>query len=273
MSDAHTVARRERLAALPPLRWYDTVVAAVRDVTPHMVRVTLTGEELRSFVSVGPDEHFKLVLPRGGDGVPAFDMRGDLFAQWRALPDDIRPYLRTYTVRALRPESAELDVDIAIHDLDTPVMRWVAQLAPGDRCAVYAGRGEFAPPAEASWLLLIADDAGLPALNAILASLPSGTVAHAFAEVAGPADEQGLELGTGATLTWVHRAPAEPGSPGALMGALASATFPAGAPYIWAAAEMGVVKAIRAHLADRGYSTTGSDLVGYWRTDGPTDPN
>src|SRR5271169_3625732 len=46
-------------------------VARIRDLTPHMRRITLTGDDLAGFVSSGFDDHIKLFLPRPGEDEPA----------------------------------------------------------------------------------------------------------------------------------------------------------------------------------------------------------
>ena len=47
---------------------------------------------------------------------------------------------------------------------------------PGDPVALWGPRTAYAPPAGTDWYLLVADETGLPAVAAILESLPEGTV-------------------------------------------------------------------------------------------------
>jgi len=264
-----TAMRRERPAALPPMAWYDTEVLGVRELTPAMLRVTVAGEGLRDFATAGPDEHCKLVLPRDGERLPAFDPTGNVFEQWRAMPAAIRPYLRTYTIRAVRPAAGELDLDFALHAPGGPAMRWLAGARAGSPLSIYGARGEFDPPAGTDSFLLLADPAGLPALASILETLPPGAPVRVVAET-GSADEE-LPLPAAVRPVWAHRgAHGRPFS--ALLSALGRIEPPPGTPYVWAAGEAAALGDVRRHLLGRGLAPERLELVGYWRVGGVTDP-
>ncbi len=263
---------RGRPTTLPPLTWHDTEVVAIRELTPRMHRVTLAGETLRDFVSTGPDEHCKLVLPRRGDRLPSFDRDGNVFEQWRAMPGATRPHLLTYTIRALRPQDGEVDIDFAIHTPGGPAMHWLEQAGPGSPLAIFGTRGEFDPPVDADSFLLLADPAGLPALAAILEALPREATVLAVAEVGGMDEELELELGADMRVVWAHRGASEPF--GALTAALAAIALPGGSPYVWAAGEATALGGARRHLVEgRGIPAARCELVGYWRVGGVPDPD
>jgi len=40
------------------------------------------------------------------------------------MPEDVRPGMRSVTVRHLRPEQAELDIDFVLHSTPEVRMRW-----------------------------------------------------------------------------------------------------------------------------------------------------
>lgn len=42
-------------------------VVGVRHVTPRLVRITLGGERLAGFTSLGFDDHVKVIIPRDDD--------------------------------------------------------------------------------------------------------------------------------------------------------------------------------------------------------------
>lgn len=268
-----TAARwREREAALPPLRWHDTLVTGIREVTSRMVRVTLAGESIRTFESTGPDEHFKLILPRAGDPLPVFDLDGNVYAQWRALPDTVRPILRTYTVRSLRRDDGELDVEFALHSGGTPAMRWLDGLRVGDPCAIYGTRSEFDPPPGTRHVLLLADDAGTPALARILASLPDSMRADAVIQTCDADDVHLLEHGPRARVIWTHPVDDTVGGLGGLIRALHRLETPTEPWYAWAAGAAERLPALRAALRRLpGHHRDRFELVGYWRASGPID--
>src|SRR3954470_5966142 len=99
-------------SSAPEYRFFAAAVARVQRLSPSFLRLTLAGPELTGFGAGGADQRIKLVLSR--DGAPVRDLLTDgpgWYSEYCALPDDRRPYLRTYTVRAARPEVGEVDVD------------------------------------------------------------------------------------------------------------------------------------------------------------------
>ncbi|UNX56012.1 siderophore-interacting protein [Georgenia sp. TF02-10] len=214
----------------PAYRPFPARVARLRPLSPHFVRVTFAGEELRWFGTDRLDQRVKLVLP-GPDGRPcdvgADDPEvlraGTWYARWRALPAAERTPFRTYTVRDVRPEAGEVDVDLVRHDHHDddagPAARWLAAARPGDpvllvgpdaRSAESATGIDWAP-GTATELLLAGDETAVPAICSILETLPPGRRARAFAEVPDAADILPVDLPANAQLTWLPRGDAPHG--------------------------------------------------------------
>ena len=107
--------------------------------------------------------HHPLLL-RGISHLPADT--GDPRRALAALPEEIRGDLRWYTIRAHRPETAEIDVDVVCTDHGGPGSRWIRGVAVGDEVGVWVGVALHvdAPGHH----LLLADETGLPGLLAIL---------------------------------------------------------------------------------------------------------
>lgn len=96
-------------------------VVQTKQLTPHLKRITIAADELRGFPWHGPDQWFRLFLPREGQLRPVLPTRADdWWPQIVAMPDEIRPWVRNYTVRRLRPELGELDIDFVLHDEGGP---------------------------------------------------------------------------------------------------------------------------------------------------------
>jgi NADPH-dependent ferric siderophore reductase len=258
---------------------HDVEVARVRRLTPRLVRITLAGPTLARFADAGPDQRFKLFLPRGDQDRPTLPDGDDWFARWRAMPDEVRPIMRTYTIRRLDPAAATIDVDFVLHDEAPgrpvgPAAAWASRARPGDRVGVSASRAEFRLDPAAGWHLLVGDETALPAIAAILARLPTGTSVHAYVEVADAGEELPLETAADATIRWVHRGTAVPAGTGtALATALGAAALPAGTPQAWIAGERDLVKGVRRHLIGRGIPATAITFGGYWRVGAPVDPD
>ncbi|CRK56711.1 iron-chelator utilization protein [Alloactinosynnema sp. L-07] len=269
--------------------WFLDVADAKR-VSPHMARITLTGDDLADFVYAEPDQQVKLYFPRPGQAVPRLpepNADGNLMAWYQAyneIPDDERPWMRSYTIRARDAERNTIDIDFVLHEDAGPATRWAASAKPGDTIGVFGPSTMFARPVAlshsigaADWVLLAGDDTALPAMSTIIEWLPEDAVAVAYIEVNGTEDEQRFDTRGTLTTHWLHRADAKPGHSDALVEAVRDAVFPEGSVFAWLGGESGAVRALRRHLVnDRGIDKRAIDFAGYWRLkltqdDAPTE--
>ncbi|MBW8480965.1 siderophore-interacting protein [Actinomadura parmotrematis] len=241
-----------------------TEVRRVERLTPAMVRVTLGGPALDGFHEMAPADHVKLYFAQGDDPVPVPPrIRADSLED--PLPGAPEPIMRDYTVRYHRPDAQELDVDMVLHG-DGPGSSFAAKAAPGDLVGVLGPRGSEIVPYVWDWYLLGCDETGLPALGRWLEALPAGVPAFAFAEVAGPQEEQELRSDADVTLTWVHRDGARAGRSGALEEAVRGFRPPAGDGYAWFGAEATTLKPIRRFVRNEiGLPKEQADIDGYWK--------
>ncbi|WP_069764176.1 siderophore-interacting protein [Streptomyces sp. LUP47B] len=262
-------------AVAAPFRFFSLQVVRTRRLGPSLVRVSFTGEDLRHFFSDGRDQSLSLFLPAEGRTEPGVPVElGDGWWQaWRELPDDVRAVMRSYTLRSLRRDPDEIDIDFVLHEPAGPASRWAARAAAGDRVqllgpAVADNRAiRFRPPEDTDLVLLWGDETALPAVSAILEALPAGRRARVWLEVRDAGDIQDLATEADAEITWL--VPEETGaqcSPMAL-GALRDAQLPdAERPYVWIAGESGCVKELRRHFVrERGIDRRRVTFVGYWR--------
>lgn len=254
-------------------RLYVAAVTRVRRVGASTVRVTFGGTELAGFAGGGRDQSVSLFLPHPGQVAPLLpvDAGEDWFGAYRAMDPDVRAVMRSYTIRAQRPERAELDIDFVVHGDVGPASRWAGRARPGDRVvllgpAVTDNRSVcFRPPDDTDLILLAADETALPAVGGILDWLPAGRSVRAFIEVPSPDDIQQLPTAAQAELNWIVRYRTPPGS-GLLVDAVRAARLPAGIPYAWVAGESSMVRAVRRHLVgDRGLDKRRITFSGYWR--------
>ncbi|MET8943963.1 siderophore-interacting protein [Streptomyces sp. NPDC004542] len=262
-------------AVAAPFRFFSLQVVRTRRLGPSLVRVTFGGPDLHAFHSHGRDQSLSLFLPHPGQPEPVVPLElGDGWWQgWRELPDDVRAVMRSYTLRALRRDPDEIDIDFALHSPSGPASRWAARAAAGDRVlllgpAVADNRAiRFRPPEGTDLVVVWGDESAVPAACAVLESLPAGTRARAWLEVGHAGDIQDVVTQADAEVTWLVRGQGGgEGSPLAL-GALREARLPsAERPYAWIAGESGCVRALRRHLVgERGIDRRCVTFVGYWR--------
>ncbi|MFF6995216.1 siderophore-interacting protein [Streptomyces sp. NPDC008313] len=277
-------------AVAAPFRFFSLQVVRTRRLGPSLLRVTFGGADLHAFASDGRDQSLSLFLPHPGQPEPVVPLElGDSWWQgWRELPDDVRAVMRSYTLRALRRDDRgtpmEIDIDFVLHGVEAhgtaphagqagapagPASRWAAGARAGDRVLVLGpalrdNRAiRFRPPEDTDLLLLWGDETAVPAVSAILESLPAGVPARVWLEVQHAGDIQDLATAADAEITWLVRDEAAPGT----LDAVRATRLPdAARPYAWIAGEAGHVRELRRHLVrERGIDRTRVTFVGYWR--------
>ncbi|MFV2103407.1 siderophore-interacting protein [Micromonospora sp. LOL_024] len=214
---------------IAPWRLFAVEVRAVRRLSPSFVRVTFTGPDLDRFADNGYDQRIKLALPLPGQVGVRLPQGPDWYTRWRALPDGQRNPIRTYTVRAVRPQFGQVDVDLVLHGDGGPATRWARQVHPGDEIALIGpdsgydgdhGGVEFRPPSTGC-LLLAGDETAVPAISGICERLPLDARGRVLLEVPDAADALPLVTPPGIEVTWLPRGGGAPGS--RLVGAVAAA--------------------------------------------------
>lgn len=240
-------------------------VVRVREVTPCMLRITVSGEDLHGFPAEGGDQWLRLFLPLDGQVEPVLPTTLDWWPEVCRLPEAVRPIVRSYSVRAVRPGAAELDIDVVRHGERGPGTRWARRVAPGDRVGLLDQGTTYWPPAGTPWQLLLADESALPALCSILESRPAALPTIAYVEVPTPLDVQDLPDDADLTVHWLARRSGEDVGT-RLLAVLQPAGLPAGTPYVWLAGEQRMVRQARRHLvSERGYPRAAVCFMSYWR--------
>ncbi len=298
---------------VPAYRTFAVQVACLQRLSPSFLRVTFTGAELDEFASFGFDQRIKVMLPLPGRGIDDCPADPDWYGAWRALPADRRMPIRTYTIRGARPGLREVDVDFVLHGATGPASAWAESAALGDEVVLVGpnarypgptGGFEWHPPADASRLLIAGDETAVPAICAIVESLPARQHARVLLEVPEAGDALDLAAPDGVRVTWLPRSTGagRPATRGSLLtaavaeaaaeladllppspvapledvdvdsGILWEVPTEAGAPtrpsgvYAWLAGEAGVVTGLRRHLVqERGIDRRSVAFMGYWR--------
>lgn len=248
-----TVARRER-------------------VSPNVIRVTVTGEELDRLADHGYDHWFRLFVP-SESGTTDWNLPAQLglagYLKYLRMPSETRPVLRNYTVRDFRKAERELDIDFVVHGDGGPASRWAQRAQPGETLAILDQGCGWEEPPGTDFRLLAGDETAMPAILGILSDLPSDAAGLAIIEVPEAADRQTVEAPEGMEVRWLDRsACAEPhGKPGRLALAELRAT-PIADPQRTAAyvcGEQELAAEGRRHLVAAGVPKPRIAFVGYWR--------
>jgi len=140
-------------------------VVATTELTPYMIRITLSGEELTGFTSAAPEDHVKVFFPAPGSEkpiLPKLTPHGPVFSEGVIMRD--------YTPSRYNSQTNELDLDFVLHK-NGPASQWAANAKVGQYLGIAGPRGSFIYP-EFDWYLLIGDDTAIPSIARRLREMP-----------------------------------------------------------------------------------------------------
>lgn len=157
-------------------------VSAVSHPTPHIARITLSGDELEGFVSSGPADHVKLFFPDPATGeltAPVMTESGI------SKPKDGVVISRDYTPLGFRSTDGqhELDIDFVVHGDEGPASAWAGHATVGDSLVIAGPRGSKLLPRGATHVILVADETALPASSRWIDMLPTSVHITALFDV------------------------------------------------------------------------------------------
>jgi NADPH-dependent ferric siderophore reductase len=243
------------MASTAPYKLFNAALHRKTLVSPHMMRITLADPSISDMATWAPDQRVKLFFP-AEDGSPArLAQEGGWYARFRSMLASRRPAMRTYTIRHLRAEQGEVDIDFVLHGETGPASRWALHAQPGasmqilapDRgfSAQDAGGFEWKPPQVLKQVLLVADATALPAAMSILEALAATTEppqTQAYFEVDSAADMLSGPDWPGLSVQWLVRDQVPATVAGTLMvEAVQQAFSPADEPSVAQAAELAEV--------------------------------
>jgi len=238
-------------------------VLRVVDLTPRMRRITLGGPELAGFISLGTDDHVKLLFPQNAEQAAALET----MVLGVGKDNGPMPEMRDYTPRRYDLEKLELDIDFVLHG-DGPASTWAEQAQPGQFLHIGGPRGSMIVPDIFDSYLLIGDETALPAIARRLEGLAANRKALVVIEVENCAEQQVLESAAQVNVIWVLRE----GGKDNLLTTVKQLQVPKGNLYAWVATETKVSRQIRRVLLDEhGLNEQFVKAVGYWRVEGSSE--
>ncbi|MGK8322301.1 siderophore-interacting protein [Pseudomonas aeruginosa] len=201
----------------PAYRLFNVELKRREQLSPALTRFVFGGPEVAEMKTLAADQRIKIFFPDASGQPPSLPGGSEWYQAYRNVEPARRPPMRTYTIRALRAEQEEVDVEFVLHGENGPASAWATHARIGDRLQLAApnrqygddpGGYEWKPPAGVRHILLIADETALPAVAGILEELAGEAeppVVEAFLEVPGEADILDLPAIPGARLHWLPR--------------------------------------------------------------------
>ncbi len=239
-------------------------VSAAEEANPRLIRVTLTGDSLRSMEEPEPAASVRLLIPSTPhEALIIPEWSGNEFL----LPSGDRPVIRTFTPVHLDRSEGSIDLEIVRHD-GGAVSEWADAASVGDPAALSGpGRG-YQVDAGAHRLLIFGDETAVPAVRQLLESiqhrdLQVGCTIHL--ESASPTTRSDLPDLPATDITWHDHDPELTPMSGVVATAESIKTVGPDTR-VWAAGEAAAMQALRKHFqrvleVPREHTT----IRGYWK--------
>ena len=234
MTDISSPIRR------PPMPAWPLTVIGAANITPRMRRVRFVGEVPQGF-AWRPGQDVVLSLP-----TPDGEAR------------------RHYTIRSFDPVEQIFEIDFVLHG-DSPATRWARGAEMGDIIQAQGPRGRTVIHPSADWHLFVGDETGLPAIFAMLESLPASASAIAILEAHDAAERQVPVVSAHVSVEWFLRGGPAAASSRRLIERLGLFAPPPGLGHAYVVGETSTVRAIRQGLIGRGFPRDRIAAEGYWR--------
>lgn len=216
-------------------------------VSPNLIRIYLTGEDIEKFEHATLGENNKLFIPSVDYKDVQFPVFDNDKKRWDFANDYNKPYIRTYTHRGIDLQNREMIIDFAYHGDVGPASAWAANAQKGDKLGVAMKLGKGALYPESDNYILVGDITAIPVLSVILETLPEGKQVKAFFEVPSEQDKIHIDTKANAQIEWIVNEDPVSGSPLSKMvinflDKVQENTF------IYAASEYRTIKELRMHL-------------------------
>ena len=236
-------------------------------VTPHYIRVFLTGSEatLNAIANTHVGVNNKIFIPAKGTDKVVMPNPANVLKKMigMATPASIR---RTYTHRGVDLAKKEIWIDFVAHGDYSPASGWAIHAKAGDELGVMMKAKSKPVIPSAEQYLLVGDATAIPVFGAILERLPVTATGQCIIEVHGKEDEQALINPAHLPITWLHNPHPQQTDQSQLAQVVKAITLPTGNRFAYVAGEFQAVKAIRQYLkVEQGWDKNELFLSSYWK--------
>ncbi|AJJ12435.1 siderophore-interacting FAD-binding domain protein [Yersinia rohdei] len=236
-------------------------VKKVVDISPHLRRITFHSPTLENYPSDCAGAHLKIFLPLAHQTQPELPVLSEKGPIWPAA--DLRPIVRTYSVRAIRAAQAEIDIEFALHDHHGPAVSFARNAKIGDWLGITNPGGPETMLPAATFSYLVGDPSSLPALAALLATLPADAKGRAIIRVDTSSDILDLVKPSAVELSWVIGGTEQTDE---VIAQFCALNLPMAEATFWLAGEDRMVVALRRYLRrEKGCERQQLYAVPYWR--------
>jgi NADPH-dependent ferric siderophore reductase len=227
---------------------YHVQVLKSQSISPHMRRLALHGEALKSFPPNEESGYVKMLFTPN---------------------DSSKVVLRSFTIRAFDKQQSHLTLDIVDHGDQGVAAKWLSQCEPGDDVIVRGPGKKILADPNADWFFLAGDMTALPAIAVNLEALPDDAKGYAIIQIGAEEDKQRIRKPKDMQLHWLINN--EPEDSTKLMHAIRQKPWLSGTPYPWFAGEFETMRQVRRYFRDeKAIDRKQMYISSYWKH-GDTD--
>ncbi|BFM08783.1 siderophore-interacting protein [Halioxenophilus aromaticivorans] len=233
-----------------------------RQLSPSLMRLVFTGEDLKTFPVGEESGYVKLLFPADGER----EVQGDKL--------DDKPYFkalhkRTFTIRQYKPEDNTLHIDGVCHSFghpeQGPANAWIETAAPGHAIWVSGPGEKKLINAPSDWYFFVGDMTALPAIAVNLAQLEGDARGYAVIEVMSSGDIVELPRPDNLEVHWVINS--DPKCPSTYLAQAArERPWQEGVPSVWVAGEFELMRDLRKYFKrERSVPKSQVYASSYWK--------
>jgi NADPH-dependent ferric siderophore reductase len=238
-------------------------VADIRDLSPHIRRITVGGSSLGQFPSGCESGYVKLLFPKEGKEVAPDSIVGGLIS-------GNKPRLRSYTILNFDEVGNELTLDFVMHGDNGPASSWANHAKVGDSLSLRGPGATKLMNHSADWFFISGDLSALPAIEVNLSQLPRDARGYACIEILDEADKRILRAPVGIEISWVIN-PEPLVTNSMLIDDIRSKPWSTGQVEVWFAGEFDAMRAARKYFKEeKGVPKERIYASSYWKR-GETD--
>lgn len=239
-----------------------TLVKVTRftDISSELRRITFTAPELANFPADCASAHIKIFLPHPGQKKPTLPTMTENGLVWPT--GEPKPIARSYTVRYIRPEQQEIDIEFVLHGDHGPASLFAQNVQIGDAISLSQPR-----PINTAFTLhnyLVGDNTAFPAIAAQLETRAKDSNGHVFLYAKDDSAKIDLIKPDNMTIHWFIGERKQQYAE--LIATFKQFVLPQDHVYFWLAGENDLVVELRNYLRkERQYDRTCISAVPYWR--------
>jgi len=243
----------------------ELIVTRKEYITPHFIRIYLTGDNIYEFANTTIGVNNKILIPPNDVNkihFPKLDIENHKIIQ--AEPN-VRPIIRTYTHRGIDLAKNEIWIDFVAHGDEGPASSWAINAQKGNVLGVMMKNEKKELYTKATNYLLVGDATAIPVLSSILEDLDAHEKGICIIEVNSKEDEQQLKTKAEIQFIWLHNH--NPQQKSDLAKVVKQQNLPQTDRSAYVAAEFSSVKEIRNYLRkDCNWNREEMYAFSYWKS-------